>query len=898
MAAFAMRRILPAKPTPVASMGTENAAIPDPFGEDLERGIHADGTIVEPPDPRFVTPPGSAEVDPQEAFDPQEQADMVSHINNVLRDAPVLSGGPMNPLGNDVLHKVAGGELLGSLLATSDPDALDLRALNTAPLDGSDLSPEAQLENHTLLVNAAASVGAAVPMIHETQLLYAPQHKQVALQQAYNIIKHGLLSKINVMTQPHLAALLADGEKPGQVPPEALLSRWINKQVDDYLRQHPQDRRRLPTEIAVSETLDGDVSTQLAMALHQVAKEPMLSVGNSILPTVPIAPQGVGGEAPAAGGAWGSSALGGKGSLLRSAEDGAAAASRAPPTAHGGTDELNTSIDHRTNDPALARSTASAPTTPFVSQLAAAPPGSTTLPMPLQQTILPTSVQMPLAAVNAGEGLPEAFWRAGPEARAKQVVDHAIAAAGPKIFAVAPSDLTQPRPRMQQCFVASVVDAFGDGGEEGELDTYEEETNDAAEGRVFKNWAASLGLKLNMKDLYADSCTGIVLLKVMERLQPGSVDWSRVKGSPKNRYEKGDNCEYALGVARKLGCKVVGIQGSDIAEGNEKLLLAVWWQLMRKDLLQFLDELDMDSAHVLAWANARVLSAGCDVQLSKFGDPAVKSGVFLLELMRAVAPLAIREDLIKPGITELERQLNAKLAISTAHKMGARVFCGWQDILEARPKLVLSMIAAVMSVDMLKTKATKQDVMRGVERAQVLRESLRASGRMPSARGSPRGDNGESASPAGSPRSVADEIDSLRESIRFEVDPPSQAWSRAKAVGATASKAATVVKALLPGARGKAAAQQDEVFQLKLTDGDSALPPARAEPPAPPPGTPPTPTPRGGAPEATPRQPDLAASAAAALAPRPPQAAGTPRSLAPPPSAAADEVPLAAVHRF
>ena len=143
MAAFAMRRILPVKPTPVASMGTENAAIPDPFGEDLERGIHADGTIVEPPDPRFVTPPGSAEVDPQEAFDPQEQADMVSHINNVLRDAPVLSGGPMNPLGNDVLHKVAGGELLGSLLATSDPDALDLRALNTAPLDGSDLSPEA-----------------------------------------------------------------------------------------------------------------------------------------------------------------------------------------------------------------------------------------------------------------------------------------------------------------------------------------------------------------------------------------------------------------------------------------------------------------------------------------------------------------------------------------------------------------------------------------------------------------------------------------------------------------------------------------------------------------------------------------------------------------------------------
>ena len=38
--------------------------------------------------------------------------------------------------------------------------------------------------------------------------------------------------------------------------------------------------------------------------------------------------------------------------------------------------------------------------------------------------------------------------------------------------------------------------------------------------------------------------------------------------------------------------------------------------------------------------------------------------------MRAVAPKAIKEDLIRPDHSELDRQLNAKLAISTAHKMG------------------------------------------------------------------------------------------------------------------------------------------------------------------------------------------------------------------------------------
>ena len=306
-----------------------------------------------------------------------------------------------------------------------------------------------------------------------------------------------------------------------------------------------------------------------------------------------------------------------------------------------------------------------------------------------------------------------------------------MSAAGPKVFAVAPSDLTEPRPRMQQAFVASVVDALG-GGErapESELDTYEEETNDTAEARVFKNWADSLGLKLNMKDLFSDSCSGIVLLKVMDRLQPGTVDWDRVQGTPKNRYERVANCNYATKVAKDLGCKLVGISGQDIAEGNEKLMLAVWWQLMRKDFMQFLDELDMDQAHVLTWANAQVARSGADLQLSRFGDKAIRSGVWLLSLMKSVAPNAINEDLIKPGLTELDRQLNAKLAISTAHKMGARVFCGWQDILEARPKLMLSMVASVMACYLKNNGYTKDDVLRETRAGSVALQSMRASQR-------------------------------------------------------------------------------------------------------------------------------------------------------------------------
>jgi hypothetical protein len=36
-------------------------------------------------------------------------------------------------------------------------------------------------------------------------------------------------------------------------------------------------------------------------------------------------------------------------------------------------------------------------------------------------------------------------------------------------------------------------------------------------------------------------------------------------------------------VAKKIGIHVVGISGTDLIDGNKKLILAIVWQLMRKD---------------------------------------------------------------------------------------------------------------------------------------------------------------------------------------------------------------------------------------------------------------------------------------------------------------------------
>ena len=58
-----------------------------------------------------------------------------------------------------------------------DEDALDTRALNL-PKEGKELSRADKMQNHTLLDNAAVSIGCGVPKLHPSQLLNASDNKQ------------------------------------------------------------------------------------------------------------------------------------------------------------------------------------------------------------------------------------------------------------------------------------------------------------------------------------------------------------------------------------------------------------------------------------------------------------------------------------------------------------------------------------------------------------------------------------------------------------------------------------------------------------------------------------------------------------------------------------------------
>ena len=59
----------------------------------------------------------------------------------------------------------------------------------------------------------------------------------------------------------------------------------------------------------------------------------------------------------------------------------------------------------------------------------------------------------------------------------------------------------------------------------------------AADERAFRLWINSLGLDdVYIADLYDDVTDGLVLLKIIDKLKPGTVNWKKVEKKPKNIF--------------------------------------------------------------------------------------------------------------------------------------------------------------------------------------------------------------------------------------------------------------------------------------------------------------------------------------------------------------------------
>ncbi len=100
-------------------------------------------------------------------------------------------------------------------------------------------------------------------------------------------------------------------------------------------------------------------------------------------------------------------------------------------------------------------------------------------------------------------------------------------------------------------------------------------------------WVNSLKIQdVHVNNLFEDIKDGIVLLKVLDRVEPGSVDWKKVELKPNHRIKKIHNANYAVEIGKNMKFSLVGIGGIDLVDGKKKLALALIWQMVRKHTLQ------------------------------------------------------------------------------------------------------------------------------------------------------------------------------------------------------------------------------------------------------------------------------------------------------------------------
>ncbi|XP_058218826.1 fimbrin-1-like isoform X2 [Rhododendron vialii] len=293
-----------------------------------------------------------------------------------------------------------------------------------------------------------------------------------------------------------------------------------------------------------------------------------------------------------------------------------------------------------------------------------------------------------------------------PAQRADLVLEHAERMDCKRYLT--PKDIVEGSTNLNLAFVAQIFhQRNGLSADNRKFSFAEMMTDDeqiSREERCFRLWINSLGITTYVNNLFEDVRNGWILLEVLDKVSPGSVNWKQATKPPiKMPFRKVENCNQVIRIGKQLKLSLVNIAGDDIVQGNKKLLLAFLWQLMRFNMLQLLKNLrsrsqgkEFTDADILNWANNKVKITGRTSHMDSFKDKNLSNGLFFLELLSAVEPRVVNWNLVTKGESDEEKKLNATYIISVARKLGCSIFLLPEDIMEVNQKMILTLTASIM----------------------------------------------------------------------------------------------------------------------------------------------------------------------------------------------------------
>eukprot|EP01083_Nonionella_stella_P021799 60363_1 len=245
-------------------------------------------------------------------------------------------------------------------------------------------------------------------------------------------------------------------------------------------------------------------------------------------------------------------------------------------------------------------------------------------------------------------------------------------------------------------------------------------TDDNPNDDAYLPWLNSqLPPHLRIGNLYRDLSDGIILAHILERSQRGVINWKKMRKQVRHKFDKVANCNYVYDVMKgKFPFHLVGIAGPDIVDGQQKYIHTILWQIMRYQATKKLSELSFGGKEVtdndiLKWSkDTHALLDNKRTETAKsFRDRWLTTCVFYLELLKVITRPddAVKDELVNYDLRPMqnssdtaqmsERLANARYAISVIRMYGGDVFVLPEDLVQMEPKAVLSVYAAIMTVD-------------------------------------------------------------------------------------------------------------------------------------------------------------------------------------------------------
>ncbi|NWX83521.1 PLSL protein, partial [Nothoprocta pentlandii] len=273
---------------------------------------------------------------------------------------------------------------------------------------------------------------------------------------------------------------------------------------------------------------------------------------------------------------------------------------------------------------------------------------------------------------------------------------------------VTATDVVRGNPKLNLAFIANLFNKYPalhkPDNQDIDWGSIEGETR---EERTFRNWMNSLGVNPRVNHLYS------WLMIVQQLYYHIAQKDSSIFLAPFGGYGLGvaknlENCNYAVELGKnEAKFSLVGIAGQDLNEGNRTLTLALIWQLMRRYTLNILEDIGggekVNDEIIVNWVNETLTAAGKSSTISSFKDSKISTSMPVLDLIDAIQPGSIKYDLLKTeDLNDEEKLNNAKYAISMARKIGARVYALPEDLVEVKPKMVMTVFACLMGKGMKK----------------------------------------------------------------------------------------------------------------------------------------------------------------------------------------------------